>query len=156
MAYKCLECGHIFEEGEQATWSESRGEFWGFPCSEEVDGCPLCKGDYEETTPCKICGSEHLEEDLNGGVCNECIDRYKNDFDMCLKVSENDKVPVKINALVAWLIDEGDIEQILIEYLKSRYSTIDCSEYIDDDRDDFGEKLAQEVKKNECKAKQQR
>ena len=45
MAYRCLECGHIFDEGEQEVWYEHH------PCgmgtaSEEFSGCPLCKGDY--------------------------------------------------------------------------------------------------------------
>jgi hypothetical protein len=50
MIYKCVDCGHIFEEGEQAVWYEDRGEFWGVPCSERMTGCPICNGDYEETT----------------------------------------------------------------------------------------------------------
>lgn len=37
---KCLDCGKTFEE--VATWEESRGEFWGFPCYERMAGCPYC------------------------------------------------------------------------------------------------------------------
>ena len=70
MMYRCNECGHLFEEGEQARWSESRGEFWGTPCSEEMSGCPLCKGDYEEIKPCKICGS--YEHDADEEYCERC------------------------------------------------------------------------------------
>lgn len=54
---KCVECGHIFDEIESVSYEESRGEFWGSPCSETVSGCPLCKGDYEFVTECEICGS---------------------------------------------------------------------------------------------------
>jgi predicted nucleic acid-binding Zn-ribbon protein len=46
--YKCADCGHIFEEGEQAIWYEDRGEFWGVPCRERMTGCPVCHGAYEE------------------------------------------------------------------------------------------------------------
>lgn len=69
--YRCNECGNLFEEGEQARWSESRGEFWGTPCSEEMSGCPLCKGAYEEIKPCKLCGSyEHIASGEE--YCTDC------------------------------------------------------------------------------------
>lgn len=152
MAYKCLECGNIFEEGEQAHWSESRGEYWGTPCSEEMSGCPLCKGDYEETTPCKICGSEHLEDELYGGVCNECIDEYRKDFNACYEVSFGETEEIKINALLASLFDVSDIEQILKEYIRDKWQDVDCGPFIDSDISWFGERLAEEAKKNEnCK-----
>ena len=56
MTYKCLECGHIFEEGEEGHYFEN-GECWGAPYSQKIYCCPLCKGDYDVTTPCEICGS---------------------------------------------------------------------------------------------------
>ena len=48
MIYVCIECGKTFDESEIAVWEESRGEFWGVPCSETMNGCPYCHGDYEE------------------------------------------------------------------------------------------------------------
>ncbi len=44
--YKCKNCGHIFEEGEQATWTEKHG-FSSGPF-EEWDGCPICQGSFKE------------------------------------------------------------------------------------------------------------
>lgn len=44
--FKCCECGHVFKEPK--SWQESRGEFWGVPCSETMYGCPICEGDFEE------------------------------------------------------------------------------------------------------------
>lgn len=46
--YRCYDCGHMFEEGEQKTRREEYGEI--------IEGCPICGGAYEETEPCKICG----------------------------------------------------------------------------------------------------
>jgi hypothetical protein len=149
MTYRCLDCGHIFEEGEEARWRESRGECWGTPCSEEVSGCPLCRGDYEETTPCAICGSAHLEDELNGGVCDECIEKYRKDFEICYNVSLGETVAIKINSLLASLFDVGDIEQILKEYIYKKWWDVDCIQFIDEDKSWFGERLAEEVKKNE-------
>ena len=149
MAYKCLTCGHIFEEGEQAIWKESRGEYWGTPCSEEMSGCPLCKGDYEETVQCAVCGSEHLEDELFGGVCSDCIDEYRNDFDSCYEISTGETKEVKINALLASLFDVSDIEQILKEYVICKWRDVDCSPFIDEDISWFGEMIAKGVKNSE-------
>ena len=155
MAYKCLDCGHIFEEGEQAFWSESRGEYWGEPCSEEVSGCPLCRGDYEKTIPCEICGAEHTRDELFGGVCEECIEKYQNDLDMCLKIGANDTEDVKLNYFLASMFDKEEIEKILFkelvkakEYL-SEYIQKDCEKFANSNRDWFVERLIEEVKKNE-------
>ncbi len=151
--YKCLDCGHIFEYGEESIRRESRGEFGGTPCFEEMIGCPLCGGDYEETIPCAICGSEHLEDELNGGVCDDCIDEYRKDFNSCYEISMGETTEIKINSLLASLFDVGDIEQILKEYIRDRWQDIDCSQFIDEDISWFGERLAEEVKKNENRKK---
>jgi transposase-like protein len=46
---KCKDCERTFDESEIATWEESRGEFWGMPCTETMSGCPFChSGDIEE------------------------------------------------------------------------------------------------------------
>lgn len=147
--YKCIECGHIFEEGEQACWTESRGEYWGVSCSETMSGCPICDGEYETTIPCEICESHHLEDELNGGVCEECIDEYRRNFSVCYNISLGEKEQIKINALLASLFEPSDIEQILEEYIRDRWHDVDCSPFIDKDILWFGEKLAEEVKKNE-------
>jgi hypothetical protein len=149
MAYKCLDCGHIFEYGEEIRWSESRGEFWGVACSENMSGCPLCKGEYEETTPCEICGSEHLDDELFGGVCDECIDEYRKNFNACYELSVGETTEIKINSLLASLFDVSDIEQILKEYIRDKWQDVDCSKFIDEDKSWFGERIAEEVKKNE-------
>lgn len=72
MMFKCDDCGHIFEEGEQAVWEESRGEFWGVPCYEKVSGCPICHGDYDEASECKKCGEWHFSDELTDGLCEGC------------------------------------------------------------------------------------
>lgn len=149
MAYKCVDCGHIFEEGEQGCWSENRGEFWGVSCGENMSGCPKCHGEYEKTVSCVVCGSEHLEDELNGGVCDECVDEYRKDFDACYDLCLCETTEIKINSLLASLLDIADIEQILKEYLKQNWGEIDCSKFIDEDKSWFGERLAEEVKKNE-------
>ena len=145
MAYRCLECGHIFEEGEQARWEETHG--LDCPPYEKMSGCPICKGSYEETKQCKICGGEFLEDELNGdGVCDECIEEYSKNFDFCYKISDNEKEEIKINALLTSLLDVDEIETILYHYLKTKRD-IDCSKFVNQDKDWFADKLVEEVSK---------
>ena len=73
MAYKCNNCGHIFEKGEAATWTEAHGFTDGF--CETFYGCPMCRGDYEETAPCKNCEREKTEDELYNGLCKECLEK---------------------------------------------------------------------------------
>lgn len=134
MAYKCLECGNIFEYGEEAHWVEPHGE--------KKKGCPLCKGAYEKTVKCKVCGGEHLDEELFEGVCEECIDEYRKDFDSCYEISLGEKEEIKINSLLVSLFEPSDIEAILIKHIKTNCHDIDCSEYIDEDISWFGEQIA--------------
>lgn len=61
--YKCKECGHIFEEGEEKKWTEPHGE--------KLKGCPICFGAFEEAEQCKICGGYSLE--MEDGFCQECL-----------------------------------------------------------------------------------
>lgn len=146
MAYKCIECGHIFEEGEQAVWKERRGEHWGTPCTEEMSGCPLCKGDFQKTFKCAICGAEHTEEELHGDVCDDCIDEYRKDFDTCYKISKGETVNVEINALLASIFSVEEIEEIIVDFIRKN-ECFYCDQFIDEDKFWFGERLVEEVKK---------
>jgi hypothetical protein len=74
--FVCLECGHIFEEGEESRWLEKHG--LDTPPYEEWSGCPICKGGYEEIEPCKICGS--YSKELNFDCCMDCNDDLLNKF----------------------------------------------------------------------------
>ena len=76
--YKCENCGHLFEEGEQARWTEEHGEKW--------DGCPLCRGDYEEVHQCQECGDWHTEDEIYDVWCEKCLREtinYDTFFEYC-------------------------------------------------------------------------
>lgn len=170
--YKCLHCGAVFEEGQQAVWSENRGVFWGETCYEDVSGCPLCGQGYREATKCEICGEYFLADDSDR-ACNDCIEKYRYDIDMCFKVGSGDTENVKINWFLSCMFKPEEIEQILLQHLKSeeeenrtRYEQelriygkanlkkIDCKKFIDVDREWFAEGLVEEVKNNEKKENQ--
>lgn len=65
MVFKCLECGHLFMQGEEVRWVEPHGE--------TMTGCPKCRCAFEETSPCSVCGTPHLEDELYHGVCGACL-----------------------------------------------------------------------------------
>ena len=133
------------------------GEFWGVPANEETSGCPFCKGDYEETIKCEICGRDFLKDEMETlEVCQHCIGKYRKNFDMCYNVSFGETEKIEINALLASLFEPSDIEQILKEYIQNRWKDVDCSPFIDIDVSWFGEKLVEEVKKNENTKSQSR
>lgn len=68
--YKCLECGHIFDDGEQTSWIETHGFSDGM--YELFTGCPICFGAYEDTVMCDECGGHFLPSELEDGLCPDC------------------------------------------------------------------------------------
>lgn len=79
--FKCFECGHLFESGEEKKYVEAHGE--------EYLACPYCGGSYEETVQCKHCGSHQFEEDLYNGWCAECIGGMMTTFNMKQYLKDN-------------------------------------------------------------------
>lgn len=62
--YKCLECGHVFDEGEERRWTEPHGE--------PMAGCPVCGCAYDEAYQCDECGAYCLSDELYSGLCVDC------------------------------------------------------------------------------------
>ena len=84
MMYRCENCGHLFEEGEQAVWEETHG--LGSPPYEKWSGCPLCRGGYEEVHQCQECDEWHTEDELYDGWCEKCLREtinYDTFFEYC-------------------------------------------------------------------------
>lgn len=90
--YKCVDCGHIFEEGEQAIWIENCGEYCGSGVYKGESGCPICRGRFEKTQKCFICGGEFLESELKSDICEICIDEEITTKSAYLYFTENNIV----------------------------------------------------------------
>lgn len=79
--FVCLGCGHVFSEDEVGIWEESRGEYWGFPCSETMSGCPRCKGDYVKTYQCDCCSEwitgQYIKTENGERICEDCYTVYE-------------------------------------------------------------------------------
>lgn len=110
MMYRCENCGHLFEEGEQAVTYETHGFYQ--PPYEEIHSCPVCGGDFKEVRQCKECGEWHTDDELYDGWCEKCLretitydtlfeyceankdDRYLDIFVMCYLLNcDSDEVP---------------------------------------------------------------
>lgn len=71
--FKCAECGHIFEDGEQRTYAEHH-PYGDTTADEYFSVCPVCGGEYEEAKSCERCGGAFLEDELiSGYYCKECL-----------------------------------------------------------------------------------
>lgn len=152
MAYKCLDCGHIFDQGEESRWVDRWGEVGERMYYINMTGCPLCNGGYEETEQCEICNGEHLREELVGGVCEACVDLYRNNLNVCYNIGEKSKCDVEINGLLACMYSAREIEELILRDLLETQKTrsVDFSPFIENDPDWFAKNLVKEVNKNEC------
>ena len=73
MSWKCIDCGHIFDDGEEAI-REEKHPYGDTTASEYFSECPVCGGDFEETVSCKKCGGAFLEDELIGSYyCEDCL-----------------------------------------------------------------------------------
>lgn len=141
MSYKCLKCGTVFDEPSEEI--ELRGFVGGDYAYESTASCPHCGGDFVETKKCARCGKEYGSDEIYGGVCIHCINEKREDFDAIYNISVCDTVSVKINALLATLLDSADINEILRKYMHENAPNVDCSAFIDEDLNYIGEALAE-------------
>ena len=129
MMFKCESCGHLFEEGEQAVWEERHGLDNG--PYEEWDGCPICKGGYEEVHQCKDCGDWHTENELYDGWCEKCM-RETINYDTFFEYCEANKDHQYLDIFVMReLLDMDcpdnvsyDFHQLMIDTYKARVEAI--------------------------------
>lgn len=138
--FKCLECSHLFEVGEEKAIRETHGFTDG--TGEIFKVCPVCGGDFEEAVRCSICGEYHFEDDLQGGVCADCLTDVT--LDDCLAVNGDKKTEININSVLAYAFTESQIEEILMRELRQadKIKPVSCLDYINEDITWFAEELA--------------
>ncbi len=104
--------------------------------------CRKCGGRLLEAKECKVCGEYHIEDELIGGVCEDCIDEYRRDIDACAEIGSESRETVEINSFLLSFFDAKEIEAILLEHLKETQPDADCSPFIDNDISWFAEKVS--------------
>ena len=78
MNFICLECGHIFEDGEQGRITETY-DTGMTPLRESHLVCPLCGGAYDEAVYCKTCGKIIPLSEAVFGECVDCFNREEDE-----------------------------------------------------------------------------
>lgn len=140
MEYICKDCGNIFDYGEEKIVKEPHGE--------KNSCCPLCGGAFEEAERCSVCKGAFSGSSLISGVCLECIEESKMDFNFCKRISQKlPKEPILLSPVFLSLFDAGDIEQVLTEYIEKNIPDIKCDNFANDDLSWFAEMIEKEVRK---------
>lgn len=98
----------------------------------------------EELFECELCGGRELEEDINNGVCDRCLEKEIS-FIKAVEYGANRKEQVELNGFLFSQFTDREIEEILIEELK-KYGEVfplklrkGIEEYCLDDKWDFAE-----------------
>lgn len=144
MKYQCHECDRQFDEPDiiKETHGMTDGSY------EKIGICPYCKGFYEEMYQCRICCQHFTDDELSGGVCDECIYEHSTDINLCYKLGaeENAEQNIKINGFIASVFDEEQINEILWNRIKelNRIVNVSCYDFIDSDKSWFAEQLIKE------------
>lgn len=120
--YKCVDCGHIFEEGEQTTWLEDCGEYCGSGVYKAECGCPVCNGSFEKTVKCSCCEEEFFEKDIESGFCKKCLEEQATASVVKKYLHENDLIVEFLTAYI-WSIDTPEV--ITTEF------KMDCTDIFD-------------------------
>ena len=82
--YICLECDHVFEEGEERIEREYQGECHGSPSYETYRVCPECGEDYDEAVRCAECGYYTASSKMDGNICPECVKKAEKELQIIL------------------------------------------------------------------------
>lgn len=145
---KCLECGEFFERNDAVYSSSYVGEHFGTPVSQRVLCCPTCgSDDLIPAKSCKICGEYFGEDDIEDGVCSDCLNdalkEYRDDFDKCLDLCKDEKENIEINPIFAHFFTESQINEILLRELKEAngIKQFDFTAFLIDDKSWFIEKM---------------
>lgn len=145
--YKCLECGHIFDEGEEARWIEESGELF--------TGCPMCQCAYANAYQCDSCGSYHLSDELYHGLCLDCLLKLATPQNLADWVDSDvflaedfygfyyDSLIANSSEQLRQLLRGGMLQRYSLDKLQRRHDTADrCFEFInssEENRYDFAE-----------------
>nr|DAG65932.1 MAG TPA: rubredoxin iron binding domains containing a [Caudoviricetes sp.] len=114
--FRCLECGNIFEDGEQKRIKECMGDSCDVATYQEFDVCPCCGGDFETVVYCDKCGRIYNCDDVLNGLCKDCI-AENTTVNECYKAADGEDEQIKINAFLAEALSKKEIEKVLLQYL---------------------------------------
>ena len=130
MMYRCENCGHLFEDGEQAVTYETHGFYQ--PPYEEIHSCPVCGGDFEDVHKCQECEEWHTEDELYDGWCEKCLVgtiNYDTFFEYCEANKDEQYLDIFVLSEMLGGMDcpkwiSYDFHQLMIDTYKARVEAI--------------------------------
>lgn len=144
--YKCGNCGHSFNEGDQKTRYERHNDYY----TEPISVCPVCgSDDIEICVYCKCCEDEFFKDELNSkGICQNCIESFldssKSSIHTCYEMGDKTKIVVELNSFLYDFFGgvEG-IEKHLLEYIRGigEFAPQDFSRYLEEADEDVISKM---------------
>ena len=139
--YECHNCGKKFEQPDIV--QERHG--LGYPPYEDVTVCPYCHGYFEEMQKCEICGEYFCEDEIEYGVCHECVEKNLT-VDNCYRWGEDCKEKIEINGFLRAVYSDTNIERLLLKNFKETclYQKIVCQSFVNTDYSWFADKLKEE------------
>lgn len=118
--YICSECGRLYDEMEVETPYETDREMFSTirwrhrPPVVTVETCE-CGGELEKAEYCQNC-FEWTSPAFK--YCDECLDKYRT-LDTMLEIGEDNTEKISINGMLFSSFTVEEIEQILIDTLRS-------------------------------------
>lgn len=133
----CLHCGHTFDPEEIVSkyYDRATGTY-------DREECPKYGSeDIEEGMECCVCGEVHIEENMIGQVCNDCLNKSVT-FGNALRYGKERKESVEIHGFLKWIYSAEEIESILLKNLQeasTEWRKRMTEEYLTDDKYDFAD-----------------
>lgn len=73
--FYCEDCDRFFEETKMMLKVEDDIGYQQY-----IEVCPFCHNDYlQETEICARCGKDVAREDIDDGMCKECLDELRSE-----------------------------------------------------------------------------
>jgi hypothetical protein len=144
--YKCEKCNAVFDSNRYIyeTGTANFPDWFEINDWNYTEGtCPFCDTEDCPTIElCSACGKYHEFGEMRGGVCPDCINRYRGNREACYEISQNTpRESIELNAFLLSLFTTAEIEDILLKHARDNDIT-DCDTFIDSDDDWFGEQVA--------------
>lgn len=139
---KCNECKSLFDSDEIKKERDWVGMCGDIDAYQDLYVCPVCgSANIEDAYECPKCERYFTEDEITYGICDECIDSFRYDVGTCEKIAEGETEKVEINTFLASIFSPAEINDILRNYMYTNMDEIDCSNFINEDKYWFAEKI---------------
>lgn len=136
----CDMCGKVVGSDDLKYVTEMHGE-------RHRDTRCKCGGHFIPATKCRVCGEWFDNTELYG-VCEGCLDEHYS-VGTALEIGDEPRELIGVNAFVAFVLTEDEINKILIKHVEEHY-TDKCREvrhYLDDNLSCYSEWVEEKATK---------